>query len=825
MDGRNKKWCVCRLTIQKETGKVRWCFGSESSWTTKVKILMFLPVVLLTFVALYIVITHFNEQAHMNKTTNVNKTNEINQSDANFVGDKRMFNNFFDDSDFDAGPKIFEYDPFKLWNDALTSEEVRKYQGENMLRYMDMSTSPCDDFYQYACGNWSLYHPIPPDKIGYDTFELVRENLDVYLKELLENIDNNESLLTQEIIKKQSFSYSTGNVPYFEKLLENLNETILFDPILKCKYIYKSCMNEELISAKGSQPLFDLLKHLRYWPVIQSEWSPSKFDLVWLLGQLRLYNNDIFIEEWVGIDIKNSSEHIIQIDQSSLGLPNRIYYLDPEMKKYLEAYRQFLLDTTLILGADYEKAKEDVDDIIRFETDLAEISLDPESRRNLSNLYHKLSLGELQNEVPEIYWMKYFKVVTDRNLPLETKIVCYCIDYLKNLVILLKKYNPRTITNYILWRFVRNRINNLDERFNLVKQRFYHILFGREKAPPRWQFCVAQVNSYLGMALGHLFVKRHFDENDKNDTLHMTRELQEAFLDILEDSDWLGDYTKSVAISKIKAMRLKIGYPDLILDTSALIDRYLDIKVHPNYYFENCLVVLQHVAKSEHLKIGKTVNKNIWNTPPTIVNAYYSRNKNQIMFPAGILQPPFYHQHYPQALNYGGIGVVIGHEISHGFDDKGKLFDEDGNLNSWWTREATEKFQEKSKCLIDQYNSFVVPEINTKLDGASTQGENIADNGGIKQAYKAYKKWLMLNEDSKLPGFNATDEQLFFINFAQVWCGTSRPDATRNRIKSAVHSPGRFRVLGTLRNSEEFSKAFSCKAGSLMNPKKKCTIW
>ncbi|KAG8263425.1 Membrane metallo-endopeptidase-like 1 [Homalodisca vitripennis] len=251
------------------------------------------------------------------------------------------------------------------------------------------------------------------------------------------------------------------------------------------------------------------------------------------------------------------------------------------------------------------------------------------------------------------------------------------------------------------------------------------------------------------------------------------------------------------------------------------------VEIQPEKYFENTLNILQHLTRVEQANLGCKVNKTMWNTAPAVVNAYYSRNKNQIMVPAGILQPPFYHRYFPRSLNYGGIGVVIGHEITHGFDDKGRLFDKNGNLHRWWKDEAINNFHERARCLIEQYSKYTVQEVGLQIDGINTQGENIADNGGIKEAFRAYKHWLNKHgcEEETLPGLNATGMQLFFLNFAQVWCGNTRPEATRNKLKTAVHSPGKFRVIGTLTNSEDFSRVFRCPLGSPMNPRKKCSVW
>lgn len=331
------------------------------------------------------------------------------------------------------------------------------------------------------------------------------------------------------------------------------------------------------------------------------------------------------------------------------------------------------------------------------------------------------------------------------------------------------------------------------------------------------------------MAVGAMFVRKYFNENSKRDTLKMTNELQESFREILNTIEWIEPSTKLLAEMKVNQMSLKIGYPDYILSHEELNKEYKNLEIDPNKYFESILNVLVHLTRTEHGKLGQSVDKTVWHAGPAVVNAYYSRNKNQIMFPAGILQPPFYHRHFPKALNYGGIGVVIGHELTHGFDDKGRHFDSDGNLHRWWSDNDIKAFHERATCLIAQYGNYTVTEVGMRVDGEKTQGENIADNGGIKQAFRAYNKWLQRNPTSVqnefLPGLNATNTQLFFINFAQVWCGAMRPEATRSKLKTAIHSPGKFRVIGTLSNSEDFAKEYNCPLGSNMNPYEKCSLW
>nr|XP_031844410.1 neprilysin-4-like isoform X2 [Nomia melanderi] len=684
-----------------------------------------------------------------------------------------------------------------FWKDEGKEWDIREAQAKIMLTYMDRTADPCEDFYQYACGNWAKHNPIPKDKAAYDTFEMIRESLNIVLKELLED-----------------------PIP---KELEADTE----DATVKAKYLFQSCMNYEILEQRMEQPLIQLLDELGGWPILRPNWDPEKFDWLLLAAQLRLYNNDILISEWVAPDIKNSDEYIIQFDQTSLGLPTRDYFLQPSNTVYLKAYRNYLIKIATLLGASLQNATTDADDLIEFETKLAKITSSPDERENVSELYQRMSIGELRSLVPQINWHRYLTIVLARPMNFSEPVVVYALQYIQDLVNLLSRTSPRTIANYLLWRFVRHRVNNLDDRFQDAKQKFYYILFGREQAPSRWKNCVAQVNSNMGMAVGSMFVKKYFDEKSKNDTLSMTREIQRAFRELLNQTSWIDDETKELATEKVNAMLLRIGYPDFILQPKLLNKGYKDVVVRSDKYFENTLNILQHLTRVGQNRLGKPVNKTLWNTAPAVVNAYYSRSKNRIMFPAGILQPPFYHRYFPRSLNFGGIGVVIGHEITHGFDDKGRLFDKDGNLHRWWNDDVIYGFHQRAQCLIDQYSNYTVSEVGMQIDGINTQGENIADNGGIKQAFRAYERWLHQNGDADetLPGLNATGKQLFFLNFAQVWCGSMRPEATRNKLKTTVHSPGKFRVIGTLSNSKDFSEVFNCPLGAPMNPVNKCSVW
>ncbi|XP_072385133.1 neprilysin-1-like [Diabrotica undecimpunctata] len=674
---------------------------------------------------------------------------------------------------------------------CLTEECVRT--ASSLLAAMDHNVDPCVDFFQYACGTWNKVHLIPEDKSSISTFEVMADQLQVILKGVLE-----------------------------EPL--NLNDN---DATRKAKIFYSTCMDLNNIRKTGDRPIREVLNQLGGWPVLKQNWSVPSFSVEILIGLIRSYYNEgLLIEQWVGPDDKNSSVNIIQMDQSILALPSRDYYLKPSSKGDLLAYHRYMTNIAILLGANKTTAGDELQKVIEFEKQLANASLPEQDRHDTSMIYKKMSIKDLAKLVPKFNWLEYFRTIFDMNINEDEQIVAYGISYFVELGKILSTTDRRIIHNYVLWRLVMSLSTHLVDDYQKERVEFRKILQGVLSERHRWAQCVEWTNKKMGMAVGALYIRENFDHLSKETALEMIHTIREAFNELLAENHWMDDETRTVAKEKADAINERIGYPKLITNKETLCKEYDQLNITKNEFMLNVLNILKFEAKQNLEKLRQEVDKEKWSTEPAVVNAFYNPNKNDIVFPAGILQPLFYSQHFPKSLNYGGIGVVIGHEITHGFDDKGRQFDKHGNMMQWWNNATIKAFRERTQCIIDQYSRYKVNEVGLYINGRMTQGENIADNGGLKQSFRAYKKWSSLHEEEfDLPGLNLTHDQLFFLNYAQIWCGSMRPEDALTKIRSSVHSPGPIRVLGPLSNSKDFAQAYGCPVGSPMNPPEKCNVW
>ncbi|WAR15723.1 NEP4-like protein [Mya arenaria] len=527
-----------------------------------------------------------------------------------------------------------------------------------------------------------------------------------------------------------------------------------------------------LIDERDLNPALDFLDELGGWPVAEGEdWREDEFDLIELLAKLRLYNNKILLDQWVGSDDKNSERYIIQVDQPELGMSSRDYYTKGVDDPHIKAYMQYATDFTI----------------------------PQEDRRDSEALYNKMTIAELQQMIPNFEWVRYLQGIFSRvglNIAESEEIVVYAPEYLANMATLVQETDKRTLANYLIWRIMMNRIENLPNKYRDLDSEYHKILYGSRSETSRWRYCVTYVNNNLGNAVGRLFINKHFDETAKQSALEMIKDIRIAFNELLSEVDWMDEKTRELAKEKADAMAVQIGYPSYILNDTVLNEEYKHVDFRPDTYFENILENIHGIAISNLEMIHKPVDRNLWSTYPAVVNAFYSSAKNQI---TGILQPPFYSKGYPKSINYGGIGMVIGHEITHGFDDRGRQYDKNGNLKQWWDDHVIAEFKERAQCIVDQYGNYTI-EDDLQVNGIQTQGENIADNGGLKESYKAYQKWKKDHGGSepKLPGLtNLNNDQLFFLNFAQglsvskkikrfqqtlkaiIRCGADQPDQSR----------------------------------------------
>lgn len=682
-----------------------------------------------------------------------------------------------------------------------------------ILENMDTTAEPCDDFYQYACGGWLKRNVIPETSSRYSNFDILRDELEVVLKDVLDTPSTDDITAVQ-----------------------------------KAKTLYRSCINETTIDSRGGTPLLSLLPDVSEWPVATTDWE-SSYGTAWTaetaIAQLNSrYGKKVLINFFVGTDDKNSTAHIIHIDQPGLGLPSRDYYeCTGAYTEACSAYVDFMISVTKLvlqernISFSETDISEQMKRVMDLEKEIANATTKSEDRNDPLVLYNKMTLAQLQNNFSleidhKVFnWSKFINDIMSTvqiNVENTEHVIVYDPEYLIKLKSILNKYTPRDLQNYMIWRFVMDLVNSLSRNYKDTRNAFRKALYGTTSETAAWRRCANYVNSNMENAVGRLYVQEAFAGDSKHVVQEMIADIRDVFIKTLDELTWMDAETKAKAEQKARAIRERIGYPDeIVTDDNKLNSEYQELDYKEDYYFENIIQNLVFTQKKTLKKLREKVDKEEWISGAAVVNAFYSASRNQIVFPAGILQPPFFSASQPRSLNIRGIGMVIGHEITHGFDDNGRNFNENGDLVDWWTEESARNFKELSQCMVYQYGNFSWDLAGGQnLSGINTLGENIADNGGIRQAYKAYENFLKKHGKEKLlPGLEMNNKQLFFLNFAQVWCGTYRPEYAVNSIKTDVHSPGKFRVIGSLQNSPEFSEAFSCTNRNYMDPAKKCRVW
>jgi putative endopeptidase len=640
---------------------------------------------------------------------------------------------------------------------------------------IDKSVDPCVDFYRFACGTWIAKNPIPGDESRWGRFnELSEQNRDV-LHGILEKAAPDAAGRSAETQKIGDF--------------------------------YAACMDEPGIEARGSKVLQPELAKI--------EALASVKDLAPVVADLHEHGANVLFNFGSTQDYKDATSVIAELDQAGLGLPDRDYYLKDdaksvELRKGYEAHVAKMLELS---GEPKAQAATDAEAILAIETGLAKVSMDRVSRRDPEKRYHKLDRTETKALAPGFDWERYFTAVAP---PAFQSVNVTVPDFVKGLDASLGSVALAQWKAYLRWHLIHSDAAMLPAAFVNEDFAFFgKTLAGQKEIKPRWKRCVTSVDTYLGEALGKPYVDATFGKDGKERMARMVTALEASLGRDIQALPWMSAETKPKAQAKLDKIANKVGYPDSWRDYSKVTVSRTDAlgNVERGEAFE----LARQLAK-----IGKPVDKKEWVMTPPTVNAYYQSLNNGINFPAGILQPPFFDRNMDDAVNFGGIGAVIGHELTHGFDDQGRKFDGDGNMKDWWTAADGTEFEKRATCIADEYSSFTAV-ADVKLNGRLTLGENTADNGGVRVAYMALEDTFKGQKPAPKDGFTA--EQRFFLGFAQVWCQNVTDEAARLRAQTDPHSPGEWRVNGTFSNMPEFQEAYSCKAGQPMVRANACRVW
>ena len=660
---------------------------------------------------------------------------------------------------------------------AFAQQTPRGFDPANMCT---TECKACDDFYQYANGGWIAKNEIPPAFSTWGITSPLREKNIATLHGILEDAAKNTAA------PKGSNEQKIGE-------------------------FYASCMDEPKIEALGSKPLAPELAIINK--------MKSERDLPATLAHLHRIGVPGLFNFGAAQDFKNSSSVIAITGQGGLGLPDRDFYLKDDAKSKLtrDAYVAHVTNMFKLLGDDAAKSAAEAQTVMNIETQLAQVSLDRVARRDASKQYHKMSAADLKNVMPNFNWATYIKKL---GVPPFTEINVAHPDFFKGVDPMLKSVSIDDWKTYLRWHLLRDAAEALSSPFVNENFNFYgKFLNGTKEIQPRWRRCVVTTDQNLGEALGEVYVKKAFPPEAKARMKQLVDNLIAALREDIPTLDWMSEPTRQAAIAKLNAFGVKIGYPDKWRDYSSL-------KIERTSFVDNLLRTSQFERQRNLAKIGRPVDRTEWAMTPPTINAYNNSLMNEIVFPAGILQPPYFDLAGDDALNYGAIGAVIGHEMSHGFDDQGRKFDLQGNLKDWWTEADAKNYMDRANCVEAQFSSFKVEEVGLNQNGKLVLGESIGDLGGLKIAWLAFQKALQGKpRPADIDGF--TPEQRFFLGWAQVWGRKQTPEAMRQQILTDPHPLGRFRVNGPLSNMPQFAEAFHCKLGDAMvrPPDKRCQVW
>ncbi|XP_053402259.1 endothelin-converting enzyme homolog isoform X2 [Mercenaria mercenaria] len=684
-----------------------------------------------------------------------------------------------------------------------TTEECVKGSAY-IVNKMDTTVDPCEDFYTFSCGNWEKMTPIPPSKSKYGSFSQIGDEIKKKLREVLEED---------------------------EKLYKGVKSSAIH----KAKTFYDMCMDEKEIKKAGKGPVLKLIGELGSWGMtsdpVSGTFDPDKWDIEDAFLLTHRYGLSSLFSMGISTDEKNSGRYMIKFEQSGLTLSDSKEYFSNHTNYEIlkRAYIEYATGFAKLLGAG-DNVEESVRNLYDFEQKLAVIHVPREQLLDPLKTYHNMTLQQFQDDYLGD-WLNleaYVKgIFGDINtIPMDTEVLVYTPEYFTELQDLLKQTDKELLANYFVWHSVDHMVGYLTKDFLEVALGLDKAESGIKEYPVRWKRCLSKTTSAFGFAVGALYVQENFAEESKKDVESLFEEIRAAFIANLDDLEWMDDKTRAYAIEKANGVSKMLGYPDYVLDPAKLDKHYENVTLVDGKFFESKLSELIYYRQKNLRRLGTVPDRNEWNMVPSEVNGYYSADFNHIVFPAGILQPPLYNPTSPRSFNFGSFGMICGHELTHGFDNRGKDFDKEGNMRNWWTKSSTENFKKLTKCFEDFYHEYTVN--GTHLNGKTTLGENIADNGGMKTAYLAYKSWLKKSGGKdivSLPGMKYNSDQLFFIGMAQIWCSHYTPEYQQKAILVDEHSIAKYRVLGSMSNSKYFAKAFNCPKNSPMNPEEKCTVW
>jgi putative endopeptidase len=640
---------------------------------------------------------------------------------------------------------------------------------------IDKSIDPCVDFYQYACGNWIKNNPIPPDRSLWMSFA---------------EIDEHNSIVLRQILEKASV-----DDPKRSPIMQKIGD------------YYASCMDEQAANRKGYSPIKPDLERIAA--------IKDHAEMFEVMGKMESHGAGAPLSFTSTLDSHNTSTTIAYIDQGGLTLPRDYYVEDnPRNVAIRQALLVYMKGLFTLIGESPEQAAQNADATMKIETEMAKHFMDNVSRRDPKNLDHKMSLSEAESMAPHFHLDRYFQAI---ETPEFKELNVGNVEYFKTLDPFIESTSLDAWKAYMDWHLLTTGVDWMSEEFAQEHLKFKRVLSGQMELAPRWKRCVEATDDALAEALGIPFVEETFGAEGKRRINQMVDELETALRQDITQVSWMSEPTRKEALAKLAAIRNQVGFPDQWRDYSTLnIVRGDSVG---NLFRANQFLI-DHISQ----KIGKPPGKDEWIMTPATANAYYEGTQNKIVFPAGFLQPPFFDRGLDDAVNFGGIGVVIGHELTHGFDDQGRQYDAKGNLRDWWAPQDAQEFTKRTDCIAEEYGAFPVGDL--KLNGKLTLGENTADNGGARIALMALHDLMAsTNQDpnKKIDGYTA--DQRFFLAFARDWCSNSSPQSDRMHLMMDPHSPGRWRTNGVVQNMPEFQKAFGCKTGDPMVKENACRVW